>query len=87
MNEDVYVSPNVWTIYTVSYFHYSTIGTLVGIVIGLAVSLLFPTDEPVDPKLLTPFIRKFMYPEYMVRSKSNGTNVDEYKPVSQDTKL
>lgn len=88
MNEDVYVSPNVWKIYTVSYLHYSTIGTLVGIMVGLAVSLLFPTDEPVDAKLLTPFVRNLMYPEYMIRSKSNGINVvDEYKPVSQDTKL
>jgi len=88
MNEDVYVSPNVWEIYTVSYLHYSTIGTLVGVAVGLAVSLLFPTDEPVDAKLLTPSIRRFVYPEYMSAGpKPNGTAADEYKPVSQDTKL
>lgn len=87
MNEDVYVSPNVWKIYTVSYMHYSTIGTVIGIVVGLAVSLLFPTGQSVDPKLLTSFIRKLMYPKYIVKQMTNGTNTEVYKPVSQDTKL
>lgn len=87
MNDDVYVSPNVWKIYTVSYMHYSTIGIIVGIVVGLSVSLLFPTGQTVDPKLLTPFIRKLMYPNYMVKPVTNGTITEEYKPVCQDTKL
>ncbi|CAI6360553.1 unnamed protein product [Macrosiphum euphorbiae] len=92
LNEDVYASPNVWTIYTVSYMHYSTIGTLVGIAVGLAVSLLFPTDENVDPRLLTPCIRNFVYPKYMTKTVTNGKNIahnktDTYEPVSQETKL
>lgn len=86
MNEDIYVSPNVWKIYTVSYQHYSTIGTLVGIAVGLIVSLLFPTKQNIDPKLLTPFIQRFMYPKYM--DKTNGIKTEDYKPVAQqDTKL
>jgi len=92
LNEDVYASSNVWTIYTVSYMHYSTIGTLVGIAVGLAVSLLFPTDENVDPRLLTPCIRNFVYPKYMTKTVKNGKNIthnktDTYEPVSQETKL
>lgn len=89
MNEDVYVMPNVWKIYTVSYMHYSTIGTIIGITVGLAISLLFPTDQDIDPKLLTPFVRKLMYPDYKANNKRNGTKVDDlYVPVSQvDTKL
>ncbi|XP_060874215.1 sodium-coupled monocarboxylate transporter 1-like [Metopolophium dirhodum] len=92
LNEDVYASPNVWTIYTVSYMHYSTIGTLVGIAVGLAVSLLFPTDENVDPRLLTPCIRNFVYPKYMAETvpkngKTTHNKTDTYEPVSQETKL
>jgi len=92
LNEDVYASPNVWTIFTVSYMHYSTIGTLVGIAVGLAVSLLFPTDENVDPRLLTPCIRNFVYPNYMTEmvpknGKTTHNKTDTYEPVSQETKL
>lgn len=89
INDDVYASPNVWKIYTVSYMHYSTVGTLVGIAAGLVVSLLFPTDEEVDPKLLTPCIRKFMHPTFMTEKNFNRTEADEYEPVSQreETKL
>lgn len=86
MNEDVFVSPDVWKIYTISYMHYSTIGTIIGIVVGLAVSLLFPTDKHVDPKLLTPCIRKFVYPKYMTKPRDNGaiqSEGSEYRPVSQ----
>lgn len=87
MNDDVYVSPNVSKIYTISYTHYTTIGTIVGLVVGLIVSLLFPTDKNVDPKLLTPFVRK-MYLKYNTRAKLTAAiNADEYKPVSQSTKL
>lgn len=91
LNEDVYASPNVWKMYTVSYMHYSTIGTLVGIATGLAVSLLFPTDEKVDPRLLTPCIRNFVYPKYMAETVTNGktthNKTDTYELVSQETKL
>ncbi|XP_001948596.2 sodium-coupled monocarboxylate transporter 1 [Acyrthosiphon pisum] len=91
LNEDVYASPNVWKIYTVSYMHYSTIGTLVGIAVGLAVSLMFPTDENVDPRLLTPCIRNFVYPKYMTETVLNGktthNKTDTYEAVSQETKL
>lgn len=58
MNDDVYVGPNVWKIFTVSYMHYNTIGTVVGIAVGLVVSWLFPKDQNIDPKLLAPCIRK-----------------------------
>ncbi|VVC39883.1 Sodium/solute symporter [Cinara cedri] len=87
INEDVYASPNVWKIYTVSYMHYSTIGTVVGIAIGLLVSLLFPVDQNIDPKLLTPCIRKLMCSEYKNKQNLNGLKTEEYKPVTQDTKL
>lgn len=81
MNEDVYVAPNVWKIYTISYVHYNTIGTIVGIAVGLIVSFLFPVDQNIHPKLLTPFIRKLMYPNF----DSNRTTTDIYIPVSQVT--
>ncbi|KAL4085013.1 hypothetical protein QTP88_027860 [Uroleucon formosanum] len=91
LNQDVYASSNLWSIYTVSYMHYCTIGTFVGIAVGLAVSLLFPTDESVDPKLLTPWIRNFVNPKYMTKTVQNGktthNKTDTYEPVSQETKL
>lgn len=91
LNEEVYASPNVPTIYTVSYMHYSTIGTVVGIAVGLAVSLLFPTDQNIDPRLLTPCIRNFVYPKYMAETVKNGVTchnkTDTYELVSQETKL
>lgn len=83
MNEDVYVSPDVWKIYTVSYMHYSTIGTLVGLVVGLVVSWLFPSDQKIDPKLLTPCIRKIMYPDYKNTKILNETEFGQ--TVSLDT--
>lgn len=87
INEDVYASPDVWSIFTVSYQHYSTIGFLIGIVVGLAVSVLFPTDQKVDPRLLTPCVRNLVYPKYTPKNKSIVTKTDEYTAVSQDTKL
>lgn len=82
MNEDVYVSPDVWTIYTISYMHYSTVGTFIGIAVGLVISLLFPTDQNVDPKLLTPFIRKLTCPEYKTKSnRLDGTKTEEHELV------
>lgn len=91
LNEDVYASPDVLSIYTISYMHYSTIGTLVGIIVGLAVSLLFPEEQNVDPKLLTPFIRNFVHPKYMTETVQNGrtthNKTETYELVSQDTKL
>lgn len=64
MNEDVYVGPNVMKMYTIPYAHYTTIGTIIGLVVGLVISLLFLTDQKIYPKLLTPFVRKLMYPEH-----------------------
>jgi len=87
MNKDVYVSPNVWKIYTVSYMHYSTIGFLVGMAVGLAVSLLFPTDQCVDPKLLAPWLRKSTHSKFVTDAPQfNGTReMTPYQPVSQNT--
>lgn len=87
MNNDVYVSPNVWKIYTVSYMHYSTIGFLVGMAVGLAVSLLFPTDQCVDPKLLAPWLRKLTHSKFLTNTPQlNGTReMTPYQPVSQNT--
>ncbi|XP_015365034.1 PREDICTED: sodium-coupled monocarboxylate transporter 1-like [Diuraphis noxia] len=91
VNEEVYASPNVSTIYMISYMYYSAVGTLVGIAVGLAVSLLFPMEQNIDPRLLTPFIRNFVYPKYMAEKVPNGRTAnnknDTYELVSQDTKL
>lgn len=85
MNDDVYVSPNVLKVYTVSYLHYTTIGTVVGIIIGLVVSFLFPTTKCVDRKLSSPSTWKFMYPDHI---ESKGTMwPEEYRPVIEDTNL
>lgn len=87
MNEDVYVGPNVWKIYTVSYMYYNALGCFIGIAVGLVVSMLFPQKQDIDPKLLTPFIRKFIYPKYIAKEKSDGVKTKDYKPVCQDSKL
>jgi hypothetical protein len=83
MNEDVYVSPKVWKIYTVSYMHYSTIGTFIGIIVGIVVSWLFPSDQKVDPRLLTPIIRQLMHPDYKNREMLNKNETGQI--VSLDT--
>lgn len=81
LNKDVYAGPNVWKVYTVSYLYYNTIGTVVGVVVGLAVSTLSAaTPRPVDPKLLAPFVRKFVSSEPAVDIK-----MAEYRPVPPDT--
>lgn len=87
MNEDVYVSPNVWKIFTVSYMHYNTIGTVVGLVVGLIVSLLFPTEQNIDPKLLTPLVLKFINHKKKTKSNVNNIVIHSYPPVAQDTKF
>ncbi|VVC39885.1 Sodium/solute symporter [Cinara cedri] len=88
MNEDVYVSPDVWKIYTVSYMHYNTLGSLIGITIGLVVSYLFPTDRKIDSKLLAPCIRKFVYSERSEQKKFNRkASMTDGNPVVQDSKL
>ncbi|VVC39887.1 Sodium/solute symporter [Cinara cedri] len=90
MNDDVYVSPNVLKIFTVSYLHYNTVGTIIGIVVGLVVSVLFPMDQNIDPKLITPCVRKFLYPKYAVAKGNRSgyvTRSEEYRPVTQNTKL
>lgn len=74
MNEDLYVSPNVWKIYAVSYLHFNIIGTLIGIAVGLAVSILFPMEQNIDAKLLSPFVRKFLNPKYTMNSNETYTN-------------
>lgn len=87
MNEDVYVSPNVNKIFTVSYMHYNTIGTIIALVVGITVSLAFPTEQTVDPKLLAPCIRKFMYPKNTPKTKCDVKSTEEYQLVSQNTQL
>lgn len=88
MNDEVYMSPNVWKIFAVSYMHYTTIGVFVCVAVGLIFSLLFPEDREVDPSLLTPCIRKLVRPNYTVGSnKPNDTMTDDYTLVSQDTRL
>lgn len=89
MNEDIYVSPNVNKMFTVSYMHYNTIGTVVALIVGIVVSLVFPTEQKIDPKLLTPCIRKFMYLENTTKTTKRESNnrTEEYQLVSQSTKL
>lgn len=86
INDDMYASSNVWKIYTLSHYHYITLGVVVGIAVSLVVSLLFPVDQDINPKLLSPFIRKFAYPEYMSDSKLEA-KTREYELVPQETKL
>lgn len=96
MNEDVYVSPNVWKIHAISYMHYPTVGVIIGITIGLLISYLFPMDQKIDPKLLAPCIRKFVNPDYNLPERYNSTKKnerssntvmgEEYVSVSRDTK-
>lgn len=98
MNEDVYVAPDVWKIYTVSYLHYNTIGAVVGVAVGLAVSLLSPVRQEVDPRLLAPFVRRLVYSGHRDGGASKGaaangggarpTADERYAPVAQlDTRL
>lgn len=80
MNEDVYVGPNVWKIYAISYMHYSTVGTLVGVAVGLVVSLFFSPDKRVDPKLLAPCIREYVRPKQPVlKTNLNIIESDEHE--------
>jgi hypothetical protein len=84
MNDDVYVSPNVWKMFTVSYMHYNTIGTGIGIVVGLIVSWLFPIDQNIDPKLLAPCMRKKITKQSTKMVEIYLTKSDDNSPVPQD---
>ncbi|XP_025406146.1 sodium-coupled monocarboxylate transporter 1-like [Sipha flava] len=88
MNEDVYVSPNVQKVFTLSYMYFGTIGTVVGMAVGIIVSLVFPSKQSIDPKLLTPCIRKYMHYEHKGKTKSDEIKIKELKSAeSQDTPL
>ncbi|XP_050435700.1 sodium-coupled monocarboxylate transporter 1-like [Adelges cooleyi] len=89
MNDDVYVSPDVPKIYTLCYNHYSTLGMLIGLAVGLAVSLIFPTEQDYDPKLLTPCIRNFVFTKYTAHTKKpeDGEPTAEEYALVQDTQL
>lgn len=87
MNDDVHVSPNVWKIFTISYMHYCTIGTLVGIAVGLIISFLFPKNQNIDPKLLTPFVRKIKYHNNRTKAKGTSTAEEYISAAFQDTRL
>ncbi|XP_050537051.1 sodium-coupled monocarboxylate transporter 2-like isoform X2 [Daktulosphaira vitifoliae] len=88
LNHDVYVAPDVWKIFTLSYMHYSTVGTLIGISVGLIVSLIFPKEQHIEPNLLTPFVRRIVYPNHKNQiMKPNGVIVEEYNLVPQNTQL
>ncbi|XP_025406239.1 sodium-coupled monocarboxylate transporter 1-like isoform X2 [Sipha flava] len=87
MNADVYVNPNVNKIFTLSYMHYNTIGTIIALVVGIVVSLMFPTEQNIDPKLLAPCIRKCMYLKNSTKTKCEANKTEEYQLVSQNTKL
>lgn len=84
MNDDVYVSPDVWKFFTLSYMHYNTIGTAIGIAVGLIVSWLFPIDQNIDPKLLAPYMRKKITKQSTKTEEFYLTKSDENCPVSQD---
>ncbi|XP_050533671.1 sodium-coupled monocarboxylate transporter 1-like [Daktulosphaira vitifoliae] len=87
LNNDVYAAPDVWKIFTISYMHFSTLGPLIGIVVGLIISIIFPSDQQVDPKLLTPFVRRIVYPNHQIqKDKFNGIKSDEYILVPQNIK-
>lgn len=86
MNEDVYVSPNVQKMFTLSYMYFGTIGAIVGVAVGIIVSLVFPSTQNIDPQLLTPCVRKYMKYDPNCKTKADGIKTEEYKSAgSQDT--
>lgn len=88
MNEDVYVNPKVQKIYTLSYMYFGTIGAVVGMIVGIIVSLVFPSKQNIDPKLLTPCIRKYMDYKHKGKTKPDEIKIEELRSAdSQDTPL
>ncbi|KAH0998468.1 hypothetical protein HUJ05_008574 [Dendroctonus ponderosae] len=62
-------------IYRLSYLWYTLMGTLVAIIVGVTISFFSKPNDPrdVDPKLLAPFLRRWIKP----RKYPNETMGDE----------
>lgn len=52
--------PSRWWFYRISYLWYSALGTVITIIIGLAVSAFFTNENKVDPSLISPPIRRLL---------------------------
>ncbi len=72
-------------IYALSFMYYIPLGSLLGIVIGLVVSILTGGNnlETLDPKLITPAVRRLLPKSKHQISALEG----EYKPVMQELKM
>ncbi|CAH1989463.1 unnamed protein product [Acanthoscelides obtectus] len=67
-----------FSIYRVSYLWYTMIGVLIAVPVGLVVSFLTTPLDPndVDPKLLTPLVRKFFKPKKCTDETKYGETFD-----------
>lgn len=63
MTDVVYASENVFNGFLLSYMYYTGFGTIVGLVVGIAVSWFTSKPEQLEelnPELITPLIRRFL---------------------------
>ncbi|ENN71947.1 hypothetical protein YQE_11381, partial [Dendroctonus ponderosae] len=72
---DVLHTDEQFMIYRLSYLWYTLMGTLVAIIVGVTISFFSKPNDPrdVDPKLLAPFLRRWIKP----RKYPNETMGDE----------
>lgn len=74
----VLADPSVSLLYQVSYMYYTILGTLVGLSVGVVVSLL--TDKP-DPCTLHPNLFYYRVHRFLPKPTSKPEMKDEFKLV------
>lgn len=71
-------------IYRLSYLWYTLMGTFVAIFVGMLISFTTKPNDPrdVDPKLLAPFIRKWIKPREYANELVGDQIIFAYEPTS-----
>ncbi|KAF7274688.1 hypothetical protein GWI33_012641 [Rhynchophorus ferrugineus] len=80
---DVTHTDEKYMIYRLSYLWYTLMGAFVAIFIGMLVSFMTKPNDPrdVDPKLLAPFIRKWIKPRQYQNELAANEIIYAYEPT------
>ncbi len=82
--EGVYAHEDLFPLYALSYYHYTVLGTFIGVVVGVLVSWMSSTSDDelqkLHPDLITPVMRRYL-PEKKIICKYYSK--PEYREVAQ----
>lgn len=81
IGQGVFAVENLFFLYKFAFMYYTPIGSFIGVVVGLLVSMCTGGNdlENMNPSLIAPVMRKFL-------PKRDNTR-EKYEPVAQELKL